>query len=154
MPELRELMAAAESGARSVVPGGWMAEECRGAALLGIVRWPPRTTLEAWKRGRWCAIDELRYLTGHRRRGGRMVPWPHDDDHDPIEHGVEDDGLAELEATWDTEADRQRIREWAEARTARARELVELVLEGRTAAEAAQVMGITESRASQVLHDR
>lgn len=146
-------MAAAVRGAHSIPVYGWMREECEGAALLGFARSRPATTSEAYKRGRWDALSEFRKLTGGRtRRPLRKVPWPLDWwDDEPVELAV--DGFAAVEEAEERAAQRDRIRAWAARRTPRAQCVVEAMLEGRTEAQAALLLGITESGVSHHLHD-
>lgn len=154
MATFAELQAATEAGARSVSAFGWMREEMLGAARLGLVRWKPTTTADAYRRGRWDAIDELRRLTGGRRhRTHRCVPWPHDSDGHPYDLGGDDAALDELDQQWHREEQRQRIRTWADRRSRRTSEVVEAMLEGRTGEQAAHHLGIDPTRVSQILGD-
>lgn len=100
-------MAAAEAGAASVGVFGWMAEECRSAALERIVRSKPEDSGAAFTMGRYAAIDELRRLAGRSRsapqqvpwpktwlRGGEIVPWePTTEDDLPLAYDLDDLGL-------------------------------------------------------------
>ncbi len=87
-------MASALAGARSVRVQGWMAEECEAAALERLARhWPRvrRDPSKAYAVGRGAALDELRRLTGWRRRTRvSLVPLAPDDlDQPAVEPGFE-----------------------------------------------------------------
>lgn len=152
--ELTLLMAAAVRGARSLRIQGWMAEECEGAALLGLARYKPETTGYAFRRGRLDALDELRRLTGGRQvRRKRKEMWPRDQDGEPRDFAAPDVGMLELEDQWTRDEQRDRIRAWAARRTPRAQCVVEAMLEGRTEAQAGLLLGISESGVSHHLHD-
>ena len=145
MASLHELMAAAVHGARSLRVQGWMREECEGAALLGLALYEPVTTAEAFRRGRFDALDELRRLTAGRRVYPNRTA--------ALDHDLATDGFADVHAREDREVQRDRILRWAAERSPRARCVVEAMLEGRTEAQAARLLAITESLVSQILHD-
>lgn len=93
-PEFSDAMASALAGARSVRVQGWMAEECEAAALERLARhWPRvhRDPSKAYAVGRGAALDELRRLTGWRRRTRMsLVPLAPDDiDQPTVEPGFE-----------------------------------------------------------------
>lgn len=140
MASLRELMHAALQGARAEVPFGWRAEEAEGAALERIARDRPTSTAQAYRQGRWAAIDELRVLTTRRRKGliVHEVPWPACDG-DPLDFA---EPVVEVG---------DRIMEWADRQPDRVQRLVVRILDGATWAEAGRAEGISESRVSQLL---
>ena len=87
-------MASAIAGARSVGVRGWIAEECEAAALERLARhWPRirRDPAKAYAVGRGAALDELRRLTGWRRRTKvAVVPVaPEDIEQAGVEPGFE-----------------------------------------------------------------
>ena len=93
-PDFTDAMASAIAGARSVGVRGWIAEECEAAALERLARhWPRirRDPSKAYAVGRGAALDELRRLTGWRRRiRVAIVPVAPEDMEQPgIEPGYE-----------------------------------------------------------------
>ena len=93
-PEFHDAMALALAGARSVRVQGWIAEECEAAALERLARhWPRlrRNPSTAYAVGRSAALDELRRLTGWRRRSRvELLPVaPEDLDRATVEPGFD-----------------------------------------------------------------
>ena len=93
-PDFSDAMASAIAGARSVGVRGWIAEECEAAALERLARnWPRirRDPSKAYAVGRGAAVDELRRLTGWRRRTRvAVVPVaPEDMEQSGVEPGFE-----------------------------------------------------------------
>jgi len=143
-PELNDAMALALAGARSVRVRGWLAEECEAAALERVARqWSRlgRNPSTAYAVGRSAALDELRRLTGWRRRTRfDLVPVaPEDLDQPTTEAGYEVVEAADL-----LERKLRRLRP-------RDRTITLRLVSGATGREVADSLGISPSIVSLAL---
>lgn len=119
---------------------GWIGEECESAALESLVRRPCLTSAHAYMRGRAAALDELRRLTGWRRKGRPLITVLPLDVH---EQGIADDGFDAVN-TDDMVRRLPRL-------TAREREAVLHTVHGLTGQQTAARMNVHPSRVTQLL---
>lgn len=134
-----EMMMATLRGARSLRVRGWMREECESAALERICRHPCLSAARAYEQGRAAALDELRRLSGWRRRVvGRTVPIDTN-----IEVAVEESGFAVIDSL-DALARSAPL----SPLTIREAQAVRLLADGLTGREAAVAMSVDPSRIS------
>lgn len=137
-----KLMIATIAGARSVVVGGWMKEECESAALERLVRRPCLTSAVAYRQGKFAAIDELRSLSHHRRKPGG-IPIVLDKD-----IPTEETGFSEV-------LDKIQCEHILRLCSPRVQKVLRLViLYGFSQEEVAKMLGVSPSRISQLIaHD-
>lgn len=134
-----ELMNAAIAGAHSVAVGGWMKEECESAALERLVRHPCLTSTKAFTQGKLAAIDELRFLT-HHRRFQREITVLLDDEEKPIEETGFLETLNRIEC--------ERILNFCSPRV---KEIFTLMMYGYSQTEIGKRLEVSSSRISQLI---
>ncbi len=137
-------MQSALAGARSVRVRGWIAEECEAAALERLARhWPRvrRDPAKAYAVGRGAALDELRRLTGWRRRN-RVSLVPLGPDH--AEQAAFDPGFELIEAVDELARKLTRLRPRDQLITMR-------LASGLTGREVANGLGVSPSIVSVAL---
>lgn len=132
------MMQATVSGARSVGVGGWMAEECESAALERLVRHPCLTSVIAYRQGRLAAIDELRFLTHHRRIQKETTVAL------KKEKVIEEAGFSEV-------LDKMTSSQILFLCSPQVRKVLEFMMRGNSQQAAGKMLGLSPSRTSQLI---
>jgi hypothetical protein len=132
------MMKATVSGARSIGVGGWMGEECESAALERLARHPCLTSVIAYRQGRLAAIDELRFLTHHRRIQKEItIPLKHD-------KVIEENGFSEV-------LDKMTSKQILFLCSPKVRKVLTLMMCGNSQQAAGKMLGLSPSRTSQLI---